>query len=30
LVKVVPSKCSPYGYKFVPLNYSTDPECVVK
>jgi ABC-type branched-subunit amino acid transport system substrate-binding protein len=30
LVKVVPSKCSGYGYKFVPLNYSTDPECVVK
>ena len=29
LVKVVPSKCSPYGYKFVPLNYSTDPECVL-
>jgi ABC-type branched-subunit amino acid transport system substrate-binding protein len=30
LVKVVPSKCSVYGYAFVPLNYSTDPECVVK
>jgi ABC-type branched-subunit amino acid transport system substrate-binding protein len=23
LVKVVPSKCSPYGFRFVPVNYPT-------
>lgn len=23
LVKVVPSKCSPYGLRFVPVNYPT-------
>lgn len=24
LVKVVPSQCSPYGFRFIPVSYSTE------